>query len=55
MTGDRQCNTHLQERPEGGSGELQACQPDLGVGEDYGGIHPACAHRACEAQPSMTR
>ena len=37
---DRQCNIHLQEGPEGGSWELQACQPDLGAGEDYGVIHP---------------
>jgi len=48
---DHQCNTHLQERPEGGSRELQACQPDLGAREDYGAIRPACAHRACEGQP----
>jgi len=31
---DHQCNTHLQERPEGGSRELQACQPDLGAEQD---------------------
>jgi len=48
---DRQCNTHLQEGLEGGSRELQACQPDLGAGEDYGAIHPECAHQAREGQP----
>jgi len=42
------CNTHLQEGPEGGSRDLQACQPDLGAGEDCGVVHPECAHRACE-------
>ena len=47
----RQCNTHLQEGPEGGSWELQACQPDIGSGEDYGAIHPECAHWACGGQP----
>lgn len=25
------CDTELQEWPEGRSGELQACQPDLGT------------------------
>jgi len=45
---DRQYNTHLQEGPEGGSWELQACQPDLGTGQDYGVIHPECAHWAGE-------
>ena len=38
-------------RPLGGSWELQACQPDLGAGEDYGATHPECAHQACEVQP----
>jgi len=49
-TQDHQCNTHVQEGVEGGSWELQACQPDLSAGEDCGGIHPECAHRACEGQ-----
>ena len=44
-------NTHLQEGPEGGYWELQACQPDLGAGKDYGAVHPECVHRACEGQP----
>jgi len=48
---DRQCNTHLQEGPEGGSREPQACQPDLGAGQDSGVILPECAHWACEGQP----
>jgi len=30
----------LQEGPEGGSQEPQACQRDLGAGQDYGVIHP---------------
>jgi len=42
---------HLQEAPEGGYWELQACQCDLGAGEHYGVIHPECAHQACEGQP----
>jgi len=54
LTGPRQlencpCNTHLQEGPEGGSWELQACQ--AGSREDYGVIRPECAHWACEGQP----
>ena len=48
---DCQCNTHLQEGPEGGSRELQACQLDLCAREDYVAVHPECAHRACEGQP----
>ena len=47
---DCQCNTHLQEGLEGESWELQSCQPYLGVGQDYGVIHPECAHQACEGQ-----
>ena len=30
---DHQCNTHLQEGPEGGSWEPQACQLNLGAGK----------------------
>jgi len=26
------------------------CQLDLSAGEDYGTIHPECAHQACEGQ-----
>ena len=37
---------HLQEGLEGGSQEPQACQPDLSAGEDYGAVHPECAHWA---------
>jgi len=48
---DHQCDARLQEEPEGGPWELQACQPDLGVREDYEAVHPECAHRACEGQP----
>jgi len=39
---DHLCNTYLQEGPEGGSWELQACQPDLGARQDYGVIYPEC-------------
>ena len=46
-----QCDIHLQAGPEGVSWELQACQPDLSAGEDYGEIHPECSQRACEIQP----
>jgi len=46
-------NTHLQEGPEGGSWELQTCQPDLDAGQDYGADHLQCAHRACEGQPGV--
>jgi len=45
-----QCDTHLQEGPEGGSRELQDCQPDLSAGEDYGVVHLECAHPACAGQ-----
>lgn len=34
--GDAHCDTHLQERPEGGSRELQASQPDLSTQQGYG-------------------
>jgi len=40
----------LAKRPRS-NWELQVCQPDLGAGQDYGVIHPECAHRACEGQP----
>ena len=30
------CDGHLQEEPEGGLRELQACQFDLGAGETHG-------------------
>ena len=50
---DLQCNTHLQEGLEGGSRELQTCQPDLSVREDYGAIHPECTHQAREGQPGV--
>ncbi|GAB0181864.1 mitochondrial enolase superfamily member 1 [Grus japonensis] len=43
------CDTDLQEGPEGGSGKLQACQPDLSTGEDYGAVE--CAHQAGAGQP----
>ena len=43
--------SHLQEGQERGSGELQACQPDLGAGEGYGADHPECHHRAHAGQP----
>ena len=46
-----QWRTLTYETSEGGSGEPQACQPDLCAGEDYGTIHPECAHQACEGQP----
>ena len=47
------CDAHLQEGLEGGSWELQACQPDLSARQDYGAIHPECAHWACEGQPRV--
>ena len=52
-----QCDAHLQEGQEGGSGELQACQPDLGAGEGHGADHPKCHHAyagqlADQAQPA---
>ena len=40
------CDVHLQERPEGGSGELQACQPGLSAREGYGADQPECHHMA---------
>lgn len=45
------CNAHLQEGPEGASGELQACQPDLGAREGHGTGHFECCHAVCAAQP----
>lgn len=36
------CYTELQEWPEGGSGELQACQPDLGSWEGHRADCPEC-------------
>lgn len=33
------CDAHLQERLEGGSGELQACQSDLCTGQGPGRDH----------------
>jgi len=48
---DCQYDYHLREGLEGVSLELQACQPDLGAGEDYGGAHPEFAHQAYEGQP----
>ncbi|KAK4823249.1 hypothetical protein QYF61_000216 [Mycteria americana] len=46
-----QCDAHLQEGPEGGSRELQACQPDLGTRENYGAVHHECTQQACAGQP----
>ncbi|PKU43984.1 solute carrier family 12 member 2 [Limosa lapponica baueri] len=37
---------NTQEGPEGGSGELQACQPDLSAWEGYGTDHPECHYVA---------
>ena len=51
MTGGLPVYTYLQEGLEGRSWELQSCQPDFGAGEDYGALHPECAHWACEEQP----
>ena len=48
---DSQRNTHLQEGPEGGSQELQACQHDVCAGEDYTVVHLKYAYWACEGQP----
>ena len=50
---DYQCNISLPEEPEGGSWELQACQPDHSAGEGYGAIHSEWAHWACEGQPGV--
>jgi len=33
------------------SQELQAYQPELGAREDYGEVHPECAHQASKGQP----
>ncbi|GAB0210105.1 hypothetical protein GRJ2_003476300 [Grus japonensis] len=44
-------DVHLQEGPERGSRELQACQPDLSTGEDYGAVHLECTHQAGAGQP----
>lgn len=41
------CDAHLQEGPEGASGELQACQPDLGAREGHGTGHLGCCHVVC--------
>jgi len=48
---DCQSDAHLQEGPEEGSQEIQACQPDLRARGDYGAILAECAHRTCEGQP----
>ena len=32
-------------------GNPQACQPDLGARQDYGAVHPECAHQVSEGQP----
>jgi len=44
-------DAHLQERLKGGSGELQACQSDLGAWEGYGADHFKCHHTAHTGQP----
>ena len=36
---------------KGGSGELQACQSDLGAREGYGADHLEGDHTACAGQP----
>jgi len=45
------CGAHLQEGPEGGCGELQACESDLGAREGYGTDHLECHHVAHIGQP----
>lgn len=40
----------MKRRVKGGSGELQACQPDLGSREDYEQDHLECHHMACAGQ-----
>ena len=45
------CDAHLQEGPEGGSKELQACQSDLGAGEAHGADYLECHHMALRGQP----
>ena len=42
---------NVQERLEGGSRELQACQPDLSAREGYGAVHLECHHMAHTGQP----
>lgn len=37
------CGAHVQEGSEGGSDELQACQPDLGAGKVM--VQLECHHR----------
>lgn len=44
-------DTHLQERPEGGFRELQACQSNLSSREGHGANHLDCHHNARTGQP----
>jgi len=45
------CDTHLQEGPKGGSGELRASQSDLGAREGCGADHLEHCHWARIGQP----
>ncbi|GAB0182815.1 hypothetical protein GRJ2_000746800 [Grus japonensis] len=47
----RLANVTLIYKKEGGSRELQACQPDLSTREDYGAVHLECAYQAGAGQP----
>ena len=44
-------DAHLQEKPEGGSRDLQVCQADLDAREGYGADHLECHHTTCTEQP----
>ena len=46
-----ECDAHLQEGQEGGSGEVQACQSDLSAGEGCGADQLECHHMARTGQP----
>lgn len=45
------CDTHLPEGLEGGAGELQACQSELGAGEGHVADHLECHHTTRTGQP----
>ena len=44
-------DAHLQEKPEGGYGELQVSQSDHGAREGYGADHLECHHMTCTGEP----
>ena len=46
-----ECGAPLQEGSEGGSRELQACQPDLGARKGHGADHLECHYAIRAGQP----